>query len=189
MRSFLALDVPDAVLAYLGSVTERLARMMHGVRWVKPEGIHITLKFFGEIEDSMAPRIREALLPLSSQFSPFVVSLKELDAFPSKRRARVVIVRLLKGVETMQAMYEEVEERLVQFDFEREARAFTPHLTLGRMKTPAPFPNGDVPAIEAREFMIDQMVLYKSTLTPAGALYTPIWTIKLGGDEHEGRGE
>ena len=182
MRSFLALDVSDAVIDYLSGVTERLAKMTHGVKWAKREGIHITLKFFGEIEESMAQKIREALLPLGSQFSPFVVSLKELDAFPSKRRARVVIVRLQKGVETMQAMYEEMEERLTQFDFEREKRAFTPHLTLGRMRDPAPFPNGDVPAIEAREFVIDQMVLYKSTLTPAGALYAPIWKIKLGGD-------
>ena len=182
MRSFLALDVSDAVIDYLAGVTDRLAKMTRGVKWVKREGVHITLKFFGEIEESTAQKIHEALTPLGSQFKPFVVSLKELDAFPNKRRARVVIVRLAKGVETMQQMYEEVEERLTQFDFEREARTFTPHLTLGRMKVPAPFPNGDVPAIEAREFVVDQVKLYKSTLTPAGALYAPIWTIKLGGD-------
>jgi RNA 2',3'-cyclic 3'-phosphodiesterase len=189
MRSFLALDVSDAVIDYLSGVTERLAKMTPGVKWVKREGIHVTLKFFGEIEEAMAQKIHEALLPVGSQFSPFVVSLKQLDAFPSKRRARVVIVRLHKGFETMQAVYEEVEERLTQFDFEREKRAFTPHLTLGRMRDPAPFPNGDVPAIQGMEFKIEEMVLYKSTLTPAGALYAPIWKIKLGGDEHEGRRE
>ncbi len=189
MRSFLALDVPDTVIDYLSGVTERLAKMTRGVKWVKKEGIHITLKFFGEIEEAMAPKIHEALRPLGSQFSPIVVSLKELDAFPNKRRARVVIVRLHKGNDETQAIYEEVEERLTQFDFSREKRAFTPHLTLGRMKTPGPFPNGDTPALESMEFLIDQMVLYKSTLTPGGALYTPIWKIQLGGEKHEGRSE
>ena len=84
-------------------------------------------------------------------------------------------------------VFEEVEKGLIGFDFEREERAFTPHITLGRMRTPAPFPNGDVPALEGMEFPVDALVLFKSTLTPAGALYTPIWKIKLGGEDDEGR--
>ena len=87
----------------------------------------------------------------------------------------------------MKALFRDVEERLGGFDFQREAREFTGHITLGRMRSPAPFPNGDAPAIEGMEFPVDALVLFKSTLTPAGALYSPIWKIKLGGEKNEGR--
>ena len=187
MRSFLALEVPEPVADYLRGVIEKLSKRTQGVRWVKKDGIHITLKFLGEIEEALAGKIHHALAPIGSRFAPFVVSLKELDAFPSRRRARVVIVQVQKGSEEMKAIFEEVEGGLTEFDFEREERAFTPHITLGRMRTPAPFPDGDVPAIEAMEFPVDALVLFKSTLTPAGALYSSIWKIKLGGDDDEGR--
>ena len=101
----------------------------------------------------------------------------------------MVVVKLGKGEGQMKALFREVEERLGGFDFQREAREFTAHVTLGRMRTPAPFPNGDVPAVEEMEFPVEALVLFKSTLTPAGALYTPIWEIKLGGEKDEGRSE
>jgi RNA 2',3'-cyclic 3'-phosphodiesterase len=187
MRSFLALEVPAPVADYLRGVIEKLSKRTQGVKWVKEDAIHVTLKFLGEIEEVQAGKIYDALASLGSRFAPVVVSLKELDAFPSRRRARVVIVRLNKGIEDMKAIFEEVEEGLTGFDFEREEREYTPHITLGRMRTPAPFPNGDLPAIEGMEFPVDALVLFKSTLTPAGALYSPIWKIKLGGEDDEGR--
>jgi 2'-5' RNA ligase len=100
-----------------------------------------------------------------------------------------VIARLDKGTDEMKRIFEEVEEGLTGFDFEREIREYTPHITLGRMRTPAAFPDGDLPPLERMEFPVDGLVLFKSTLTPAGAIYSPIWKIKLGGDNDEGRTE
>ncbi len=92
------------------------------------------------------------------------------------------MVMLGKGVETMQTVFSEVEERLdAVVEIEREERAYLPHLTLGRRKVPKPFPNGDVPDIQRKEFLVEHLVLFKSTLTPGGAIYTPLWKIKLGG--------
>jgi 2'-5' RNA ligase len=189
VRGFIALEVPGPVAEYLLGVIERLAKMARGVKWVKKEGIHITMKFLGEIDEETAAALHDALAPIGSQFGRFMVSLRELDAFPSRRRARVVVVKLGKGVEEAKALFGDVEARLAGFAFKKEDREFTPHITLGRIKIPAPFPNGDAPAIERMEFGIDQVVLYKSTLTPGGAVYSPIWKIKLGGEEHEGRSE
>ncbi len=189
MRSFLALEVSDPVVDYLKRVIEKLSKRAPEVKWVKRDAIHITLKFLGQIEEEVAAKIQEALKPIGSRFTPFMVSLKEIDAFPSRRRARVVIVRLNKGVDEIKAVSEEVEEGLTVFDFEREAREYTPHITLGRVKAPAAFPDGDMPPLETMEFMVDGLVLFKSTLTPGGAIYTPIWKIKLGGDSDEGRSE
>jgi RNA 2',3'-cyclic 3'-phosphodiesterase len=187
MRSFLAVPVSAPVVDYLSTVTERLSKRTQGVKWVKRDGIHITLKFFGEIEEPLALKIRDALAPIGSRVERIMVSLKEIDAFPSRRRARVVIVRLDKGFDEMKELYEQVEEGLTGFDFEREAREFTPHVTLGRMRMPAPFPDGDLPPLEKMEFPADALVLFKSTLTRSGALYSPIWEIKLGGEDDEGR--
>ncbi len=183
MRCFLALEVAPPVAEYLARVIDGLARRSRDVKWVKKEGIHITLKFLGEIDEGLVDEIRVSLEPAGARFAPFVVSLKEIDAFPSKRRARVVIVRLNQGTGEMKAVYEAVEERLAGFDFEREAREYTPHATLGRMKVPHPFPDGDLPALEQMTFTVDGIVLFKSKLTPSGAIYTPVWKIKFGGEQ------
>jgi 2'-5' RNA ligase len=183
MRAFLALPLPADVVAYLREVTGRLEKRTEGVRWVKDAGIHITMKFLGEVEEGMAERMRSALTPIGASFKPFPVRLAGLDAFPSKRSARVIVVKLSEGVEHAQAMFEEVEERLAALDVAREKRALTPHITLGRRRMPKPFPNGDPMPIEERGFLIEQIVLYKSTLTPGGAIYVPIWKITLGGEE------
>ena len=183
MRTFLALEVPGEVVAYLEGVIGRLERRTEGVRWVRREGIHITVKFLGEIEEALAERIREALAPLGTRIAPISARLGSLDAFPSRRSARVVVVKLKEGVEQVQALFSEVEERLAALDVEREKRGLVPHLTLGRRKQAAPFPDGDPMPIEEREFVVEYLVLYRSTLTPAGAIYAPIWKIKLGGEE------
>ena len=187
MRSFLALEVSAPVADYLREVIERLSKRTRDVKWVKRDAIHITLKFLGEIDEALAGKMHEALEPIGSRFARFVVSLKEIDAFPSRRRARVVIVQLNKGTDEAKALFKEVEEGLTGFNFEREAREFTPHITLGRMRTPGAFPDGDLPPLEKMEFAVDELVLFKSTLTPGGARYSPIWKIKLGGDNDEGR--
>ncbi len=183
MRTFLALEIPAEIAGYLGTVIERLAKRTEGVKWVRNEGIHITVKFLGEIEEAMVEPMREALAPIGGHFGSFTVSLDRVDAFPSKRSARVIVVRLKEGVEHIQAIFSEVEDRLAGMDIEREKRSLLPHLTLGRRRVPKPFPDGDPPPIEERRFAVENLVLYKSLLTPGGAIYTPIWKIKLGGEK------
>jgi 2'-5' RNA ligase len=182
MRVFLALEIPAPIVSYLSGVMEGLVRRVEGVRWVKNEGIHITVKFLGEVAESSIAVMHEALKPLGDIYAPIPAALDRLDAFPNKRRARVIVVTLSKGVEAMQTVFFEVEERLdAVMEIEREERAYLPHLTLGRRKVPKPFPNGDVPDIQRKEFMVEHLVLFKSTLTSGGAIYTPLWKIKLGG--------
>jgi 2'-5' RNA ligase len=222
MRVFLALELPAGIIAYLKGITDRLAKRTEGVRWVKNEGIHITIKFLGEREEALVQTMEAVLAPIGSQFAPVNVCLGQLDAFPSTRRARVIVVRLNRGVREIQAMFSEIEERLTKIDMvthesgevgyvfdreaprtwhshscagrvegttrapviERETRDLTPHITIGRRKVPGPFPDsGDMMPIEEREFNIENLVLYKSTLTSGGAIYEPIWKIKIGGSK------
>ena len=115
--------------------------------------------------------------------APIRARLGALDAFPSLRSARVIVVRLKEGGEKMEMVFSEVEERLAAIGIEKEKRGFTPHITLGRRRTPKPFPNGDPMPIEQKEFAVENLVLFQSTLTPGGAIYAPIWKIKLGGED------
>lgn len=182
MRMFLAFEMPAPIVDYLTKVMDGLARRVEGVRWVKNEGIHITVKFLGEVAESKIAPMHEALELLGDMYAPIRTTLDRIDAFPNKRRARVIVVTLHQGVEAMQTIFSEVEERLdAVMEIEREERAYLPHLTLGRRKVPKPFPNGDVPDIQRKEFMVEHLVLFKSTLTSGGAIYTPLWKIKLGG--------
>ena len=183
MRTFLALEIPEETVAYLASCIGRLAKRTADVRWVRNEGIHVTFKFLGEIDETLARRMEGRLLPMGSLFAPIKARLGRLDAFPSMRSARVIVVRVGEGGEEMGALFSEVEERLAGIGVEREKRGFTPHITLGRRRVPKPFPDGDPIAIEEREFLVESLVLFQSTLTPGGAIYAPIWKIKLGGEE------
>jgi RNA 2',3'-cyclic 3'-phosphodiesterase len=183
MRSFLALEIPADIVAYLGTVADRLAKRTEGIRWVRNEGIHITVKFLGEIEEETAGMMHGVLAPLGGRYEPVSARLGQLGAFPSMRSARVVVVKLSKGAEEIEAIFSEVEERLEAIHVEREKRGLVPHITLGRRRTPKAFPNGDPMPIEEKEFLVESLVLFKSTLTPGGAIYAPIWKIKLGGED------
>ena len=183
MRTFFALEVPGDIAAYLRGVIDKLAKRTEGVRWVSDEGIHITVKFLGEVDESIVPRMHEALVPIGGRFAPIAARLGALDAFPSKRSARVIVVKLKEGIEQSQAVFAEVEERLAALAIERDKRGFVPHITLGRRRIPKAFPDGDPPPIEDKAFPIEHLVLYSSRLTPGGAVYAPIWKIRLEGGE------
>jgi RNA 2',3'-cyclic 3'-phosphodiesterase len=183
MRSFLALELPQDIVSYLGTVAGRLAKRTEGVRWVRNEGIHITVKFLGEIEESMAGMMHEVLAPIGDRYTPVEARLGQLGAFPSMRSARVIVVKLSAGAQEIESIFSDVEEGLEGIHVEREKRGLVPHITLGRRRTPKAFPDGDPPPIEEKDFFIENLVLFKSTLTPGGAMYDPIWKIKLGGED------
>jgi RNA 2',3'-cyclic 3'-phosphodiesterase len=181
MRAFLALEIPSEVKSYLEAVVSGMAARVKGVRWVKRNGLHITLKFLGEIEEETAIRIKDALSRVGTVYTPFGTSIKEIDAFPNRRRARVVVTTLGEGVDTIKSIFGDAEKGLSKLNFEAEERPYTPHITLGRAKAPAPLPDKDVAPLEARRFSVDRVVLFRSTLAKEGAIYTPVWDIKLGG--------
>jgi RNA 2',3'-cyclic 3'-phosphodiesterase len=183
VRSFLALEIPKDIVDYLGSVADRLEKRTEGIRWVRNEGIHITVKFLGEIEEALAETMREVLGPVGGRHGPIGARLGQLDAFPGRRSARVIVVKLQEGVENIQAIFSDIEDGLEAIHVEREKRGLVPHITLGRRRIPKPFPNGDPMPVEEREFLVENLVLFKSTLTPGGAIYAPIWKIKLGGED------
>jgi 2'-5' RNA ligase len=150
-----------------------------GVRWVGEEAQHLTLKFFGEIDEEMTKTIKTSLAHIGTTYGSVETTTGAIDTFPNRRRARVIVVTLDKGVDKIKAIFDDIENGLSTIGFEREKRGFVPHITLGRRKIPAPFLDRDIPRIEEMKFVLDKLVLFRSTLTPQGAIYNPVWDIPL----------
>jgi 2'-5' RNA ligase len=183
MRAFLAIEISDDIKKHLKTVIKSMAAQIDGVRWVNETGQHITLKFFGEIEDRKAWQIKESLLYIEEKYSPFTVTIGAIDAFPDMRKARVIVITLENGVDNIKNIYNDIEESIFTLGIEKEKRLFTPHITLGRRKIPGPLPDKAIKDMVKLSFVAGSIVLFKSTLRPEGALYTPVWELNLRGSK------
>lgn len=178
MRLFVALDLPEEVRHEFRELIARLKKECPAARWVRPEGIHVTLKFIGEREDIDMGSIREALAPVRSE-QAVEMEFRGLGFFPDARRPRVVWC----GVEAsanLAALAGEVAGALEALGIERETREYTPHLTLARLEP------GKISAGEMRKLVLaaeslegesfgtaraGEFYLFESILKPAGAEY------------------
>ncbi len=180
MRTFLAMEIPADIKKYLQTISDSLSRYVDGVKWVKSEGQHITLKFFGEIEESLAWKLKDNLGYIGLKYGPFSLCLKQIDAFPSKKKARVIVVSLENGIDNIKDIFNDIEDSAFSLGIEKDERDFKPHITLGRKRIASALPERTFLEIEKKSFNVDAFVLFKSTLTSHGAIYTPVWKINLG---------
>jgi RNA 2',3'-cyclic 3'-phosphodiesterase len=183
MRAFLAIEIHEDIKRYLQTVIDHMASRTKGIKWVKKDGQHITLKFFGEIEESTALQIKTEISAIKRNHAPFSVSIRGIDAFPNKRRARVIVVTVVEGAQHIKDIFSDIEKGLSEINIEGESREYTPHITIGRARAPMPLLDKDIMVLEEKRFTVDKLVLFQSTLTKEGAIHTPQWDIKLGGRE------
>jgi 2'-5' RNA ligase len=182
VRVFVALDVPEEVRAALREVIARLRETGGRARWVRTEGMHITLKFIGETPEATIPPIRDALAGLRSP-SPVEMTFRGLGFFPDARRPRV----FWAGIESSPNLAEiaaGVERALEPLGFPREARAFHAHLTLARLEAGAGAGQlrEAVERLGAADFGVAraaEFYLYQSVLKPSGAEYTRLASFRF----------
>jgi 2'-5' RNA ligase len=177
MRLFVALELSEAVCAAVGNLISRLQRARADVRWVRTEGMHLTLKFIGEVPEEKLSPIREALAGVGSP-RPVRLEFRDLGYFPNERRPRVLWVGI-KASNNLVELATQIEAALDPLGIERENRDYVPHLTLARFKSPhraeklqeeiAALPSTEFGRIETAEFF-----LFQSKLSPAGAQYTKL---------------
>jgi 2'-5' RNA ligase len=158
------------------------------VRWVPVESVHLTLKFLGEVDDKLVPKIEEALAAVAAGAKPFPLSLSGCGCFPNARAPRVLWVGLGGGAGEAGALAAAVDEALAPLGFDREKRPFKAHLTIGRAKDPreaagtAARKLSQLGEFAAPAERLTAMSLVKSTLTREGSIYEEIGTWRLGGD-------
>jgi 2'-5' RNA ligase len=180
IRAFLAIDPPEEVLAEIGAIQSRLRKLITGdFRWVRPEGIHLTLKFFGDIFPSGVAEIAGAVEPLASGEKPFSLSLAGAGVFPDLRRPRVLWLGMNGDVDRLIRFQTNLEQALQRIGFPREERPFRPHLTLARIKDSRALKGLDHALEKGEEYTAGQFVasglsLIQSELTPRGAVYTKL---------------
>ena len=177
MRAFVAVDLPEELRAELRSRQKSLQKAARGARWVRPEGIHLTLKFLGEIPDEKVDKISKTLASLPT-FTPFKLQVKGIGFFPQARRPRVLWVGI-KPCPPLEALAAQVNKSLEAIGFAGEQRAFQPHLTLARFRVPQPQPEIEkaisendptvLGLVTVREFF-----LFESILRPQGAEYRKV---------------
>lgn len=186
MRVFVAANIgPD--------IREALARLQAALRagapgadvgWVRPEGIHVTLKFLGEVAEERIPGVTDALRTALEGQGPFALRCRGTGAFPNLRRPRVVWAGIGSGGEELAGIQSRVEATLLPLGFPPEGRAFTPHLTLGRVRSPK---HTDLLAraigrFEGEAFgeiVVDRIDLMRSELKPSGAVYSVVEAFPL----------
>ena len=135
-RTFLALELPEPVKAVLRRRIERLAHALPDVRFVDVAGLHLTLAFLGELDETQLAAATGAAEEAASVHAPFTLRLNNLGAFGSARSPRVIWVGLAGDVARLRAVQSTVADALEARGFGREARPFAPHLTLARIKKP-----------------------------------------------------
>ena len=193
LRCFLAIELPNAIQKKIEEVQRDLKTSHADVKWVHPENIHLTLKFFGNIEESKVDPILQSIGSLIQRTSPFSLKVQGTGAFPHSKNPRVIWMGLMDGKEILARFQKELEGILAKIGFEPEDRPFQPHLTLGRMKSSRGKDElvGKMEKHREEEFgdvEAEEVVLFQSELRPTGPIYTPLGRLKMGlGDKEIGR--
>jgi len=187
IRTFVAIDLPAEVKSFLEGVTRDLKKTGADVKWARPEGTHLTLKFLGNVDRELVSHIDAQLRPMFAQVRPFVIGVGSLGGFPSLNRPRVIWVGVHDGDGSLQPAVRQVESLLEPLGFEPEKRPFSPHLTLGRVRS-----NRGIRELveEVRQridltgprFSADHATLFQSILKPSGAEYRPLAAFPFSGN-------
>ena len=184
MRAFIGIDVTEEVRLRLARVQNELADAPTKVKWVPASNLHVTMKFLGDIEDDTVEKVQAAMTEAAGQ-EPFEFDVHGIGTFPPHGRPRVIWAGVSAGGEDIRKLHGRLEKALRPLGFDPDKR-FTPHVTIGRVKTTRG-------ARQLSEMIAGQpektygtcpgaeLVLYKSTLTPAGAEYDQVARQPLGG--------
>ena len=173
----------EDVRARLALQVERLRAVAPAVAWVARDNVHLTLKFLGSVETARLDVVSRALLAAAAAVEPFEIGLRGLGGFPSPARPRVIWAGLDDGAAATAALAREVDGALAALGFPPEARAFSAHVTLGRVR--APRANRGLTEMLARggdlgRQRVDRLVLMRSQLSSRGARYTELVEAPLG---------
>lgn len=189
LRTFIALPLPtEWTLALEEVITELGAAISGGVRWVQPSGIHLTLKFLGSTDATLAPHILDGLRDnLRGAPGRPTLSLSGLGTFPNSRNPRVIWAGVQGDTETLKDMHARTEALATGLGWAPERRPFRPHLTIGRVRDQASasqrraiadaIATTRVPVLES--WQANTVRLYRSELTPRGANYTNLGEVAI----------
>ena len=184
IRTFLAVEMAPPIKEAYGKVHESLRARHRGLRWVRPENLHLTLRVLGSTPEDRLPARREKVEAVARRGCPFRLTIGLPGCFGSKRSPRVVWLGIGDGAGELASLARGLEEAAVKLGFEPEGRPWSAHLTLARN-------DGGGPSLGWEEELtscgltglgedVDHVTLLESQIRPGGAIYTPLWEARLG---------
>ena len=188
IRSFIAIELPVEVKTALSRLQTQLKAVKPSpVKWVDPLGMHLTLKFLGDITADKVDDITRAIEAAVQGIPPFQLEVKGLGVFPNLSKARVAWVGMSGDLNRLTRLQQRIESNLAPLGFAPETRSFTPHLTLARVRDSAsPVERDNFGQLiastkfeEAYSFTVECVHLIKSQLTRERAIYSQIGSVKL----------
>jgi 2'-5' RNA ligase len=181
VRCFIAVEVSSEARAQIGTLLGRLGRTRGPVRWGKPDQMHLTLAFLGEVPQDFVDSAVARLRPAVACFRQFTARLSGVGVFPNSKRARIVWVGVDLGRAELCALQAGVVEALEGVGFQPESRPFSPHLTVGRVKVPADVGSTVQMKFESEPFEVGSVVLFSSVLQSTGPVYSVLAEFPLSG--------
>ena len=183
VRCFFAIDLPAGLREEIGRLQARLRETGADVRWVRPESVHLTLKFLGDVAEDKIKPLAEAAAEAASARPGLYLNLDRSGVFPNRKKARVVWLGLKGDLDLLADLQKGIEAAAEAFGFAPEKRSFKPHLTLGRVRS-GRGRSELLTALETLEprplgFEAGELILFKSDLRPSGAVYTALHRLKL----------
>ena len=184
IRSFISIELPNVITRSMADLIADLRKTGTDVAWVRPEKIHLTLKFLGNTDDLLIPKIKERTSKKLSHYNAFYIRIVGVGCFPSEKRPRVLWIGV-ENSEDLKNIQKDLDAEVAEFGFIPEERPFSPHLTIGRVRSQKgiaemlrrfnEFRTADFGAFEVKSIHI-----MKSELKPAGAEHTSIAEIPIG---------
>lgn len=190
LRTFIAIELSTDLRRQLGQVIAQLSRKAppHSVKWVEAATIHLSLKFLGDIPEAGLAAIQEGLMRAALPIGPFSFSAQGLGCFPNLKQPRVIWAGIdPAGAKALRELAKSVEDQIAPLGYPTEARGYSPHLTLGRVRREA----APSEAAQVGETVrghssptfgsetVAALSLMKSELQPGGPIYTPLFVVKL----------
>ena len=185
IRAFIALELPDQARLDIAAVQNDLTSAGLKLRWVKPQNIHLTLKFLGDVDRAKITDICDSITSVACQHQSFNLQPKGLGCFPGVKNPRVIWTGVSGTLDALKTLQADVEKTLIPHGFKAERRPFRGHLTIARVKSrlnPGKLAQAlrNYSDFRSDIFAVKQVTLYQSLLEPEGPLYTRLCESPLG---------
>lgn len=186
IRCFIAIELNPQTKEYIQQIQSELKKFEADVKWVEPHNAHLTIKFLGDVDLKEIGKIQEAIQEIAQGTISIQTQLTQLGVFPKPSYPRIIWLGLEDKEKRIEELADKIEKAVRKFGIKKEARPFTAHITLGRIKS---FKNlkalmqsmGNYPSIEPRPQTIQEIILFKSTLTSARPIYETLAKFHMRG--------
>ena len=184
LRCFIAIDISEPIKKEIGGLIDVLKKYDADVKWVSAANLHLTLKFLGNTPESLIPGIKTALSSIVSSYQPFYIKIGGTGVFPNRKHPRVCWVGI-EGSDILRRLKEDIEISMQKFRFQKEDKDFSPHMTIGRVRSLKGIISivNELGFFQEKEFgtiNVENIKIMKSDLQPKGPEYTCLYDIALG---------